>query len=108
MFGVFPNLVVAAAPNILIFLCLSPDTSNSVNIRWGMSAVPQAAGITDDQRDFMNQVNAEDKAKLETLQKGLQSSYYSPGRLAKADLEGTIYDMYQYMARHLGSDVTLA
>ena len=108
MFGVFPNLVVSAAPNILIFLCLSPGTSNSVNIRWGMSSVPQADGVTDEQRDFMNQVNAEDKAKLETLQKGLQSSYYSPGRLAKADLEGTIYDMYQYMARHLGSDVSLA
>lgn len=107
MFGVFPNLVVAAAPGILIFLCLSPNTCNSVNIRWGMSSLPQADGVTDEQRDFMNQVNAEDKAKLETLQKGLQSRYYDSGPLAKQDLEGTIFDMYRYMATHLGSDVTL-
>lgn len=107
MFGVFPNLVVAAAPSILIYLCLSPNSSNSVNIRWGMSSLPQADGVTDEQRDFMNQVNLEDKAKLETLQKGLQSRYQSGGPLAKPDLEGTIFDMYQYMAIHLGSDVTL-
>lgn len=107
MFGVFPNLVVAAAPSILIYLCLSPATSNSVSIRWGMSALPQTDGVSEEQRAFMDQVNSEDKQKLETLQKGLQSRYYSPGRLAKPDLEGTIYDMYRYMARHLSSDVGL-
>ncbi len=107
MFGVFPNLVVAAAPGILIFLCLTPNTKDSVNIRWGMSALPQSEGITDEQREFMNQINAEDKSKLETLQKGLQSRYLDPGPLAKPDLEGTIYDMYQYMAKQLASDVDL-
>lgn len=107
MFGIFPNLVVAAAPNILIFLCLSPGSSDSVNIRWGMSSLPQSDGVTDEQREFMNQVNAEDKAKLETLQKGLQSRYLSSGPLAKPDLEGTIYDMYRYMAERLAGDVNL-
>jgi phenylpropionate dioxygenase-like ring-hydroxylating dioxygenase large terminal subunit len=107
MFGVFPNLVVAAAPNILIYLCLSPNSSNAVNIRWGMSALPQTDGVTDEQREFMNQVNAEDKVKLETLQQGLQSRYYDSGPLAKPDLEGTIFDMYKFMATRLGGDVAL-
>ena len=107
MFGVFPNLVVAAAPNILIFLCLSPKTSGAVNIRWGMSALNENETVTDEQKRFMETINLEDKEKLETLQKGLQSRYYQPGRLAKPDLEGTIYDMYRYMANHLGSNVTL-
>ncbi len=107
MFGVFPNLVVAAAPNILIYLCLSPNSSNAVNIRWGMAALPQTGGVTDEQRDFMNEINAEDRVKLETLQKGLQSRYYDSGPLAKQDLEGTIFDMYQFMATRLGSDVAL-
>lgn len=107
MFGVFPNLVVAAAPNVLIFLCLSPNSSNAVNIRWGMSSLPGTDGVSDEQRDFMNQVNAEDKLKLETVQKGLQSRYYRSGPLAKQDLEGTIFDMYRYMATRLGSDVAL-
>lgn len=107
MFGVFPNLVVAAAPNILIYLCLSPNTSNAVNIRWGMSALPQSDGINDEQRDFMHQINAEDKVKLESVQKGLQTHYFGPGQFAKQDLEGTIVDMYRYMATHLGSDVAL-
>lgn len=107
MYGIFPNLVVAAAPGILIYLCLSPNTSNSVNVRWGMSHLPSSEGITDEQRDFMNQVNAEDKSRLETLQKGLQTRYLDAGPLAKPDLEGTIYDMYRYMAERLGSDITL-
>lgn len=107
MFGIFPNLVVAAAPNILIYLCLSPNTSNSVNIRWGMSAVPQSDGISDAQREFMNQVNTEDRVKLETMQRGLQTRYFRPGPLSCKNLEGTIYDMYKYMAIRLGSDVKL-
>ena len=107
MFGVFPNLVVAAAPSILIYLCLSPSSSDAVNIRWGMSSLDEDNPITDEQIAFMDTVNLEDKAKLETLQKGLQSRYYKPGRLAKPDLEGTIYDMYRYMANHLGSSVNL-
>ncbi|MGY8795219.1 MAG: aromatic ring-hydroxylating oxygenase subunit alpha, partial [Woeseiales bacterium] len=105
MFGLFPNLVVAAAPSILIYLCLSPNTTNSVNIRWGMSALPEIGDVTDEQREFMNQVNAEDKLKLETLQKGLQSKYFNPGPLSTPDLEGTIHDMYKYMATRLGSHV---
>jgi len=107
MFGVFPNLVVAAAPSILIYLCLSPSSSDAVNIRWGMSSLDEDNPITDEQIAFMDTVNLEDKAKLETLQKGLQSRYYKPGRLSKPDLEGTIYDMYRYMANHLGSSVNL-
>jgi len=107
MFGVFPNLVAAAAPNILIYLCLSPKTNNAVNIRWGMSSLPQSDGITKEQRDFMNQVNAEDKVKLETMQKGLQSRYFTSGPFSNKHLEGTIVDMYRYMASRLGSDVDL-
>ena len=107
MFGVFPNLVVAVAPSILIFLCLSPNTSNAVNIRWGMSSLNTDNPITEEQIAFMETINLEDEEKLETLQKGLKSRHYEPGRLAKKDYEGTIYDMYRYMASHLGSDVTL-
>ncbi len=107
MFGVFPNLVVAAAPNILIYLCLSPKTANAVNIRWGMSSLPQSDGVSVEQREFMDQVNAEDKAKLETMQRGLQSRYFERGPFCNQDLEGTIVDMYRYMASRLGSDVVL-
>ncbi len=107
MFGVFPNLVAAAAPNILIYLCLSPKTRNAVNIRWGMSSLPQSDGITKEQREFMNQVNSEDKTKLETMQQGLQSRYFNSGPFSNPDLEGTIVDMYRYMASRLGSDVVL-
>lgn len=107
MFGVFPNLVAAAAPNILIFLCLSPKAASSVNIRWGMSSLAANEPVTAQQMEFMETINSEDKEKLETLQKGLQSRYYEPGRLAKPDLEGTIYDMYRYMANRLGSNVSL-
>jgi hypothetical protein len=48
--------------------------------------------------------NAEDRAKLEALQRGLKSRYFEPGPLAPDDLEGTVRDFHRYLAGKLGGD----
>ena len=52
---------------------------------------------------LLNSINAEDRSKLETLQRGLKSSFYSPGPLAPENFEGTLRDFYGFMARRICS-----
>jgi hypothetical protein len=54
-----------------------------------------------------NAFNAEDRSNLESLQVGLRSRFYEPGRLAPADVEGTIWDFYGYMASRLSAEATV-
>jgi hypothetical protein len=45
----------------------------------------------------------EDKQVLLRVQQGLGSRFHQPGPLASRDLEGTIWDFYQYLAQNLGT-----
>ena len=40
--------------------------------------------------------------QLERLTRGLKSRSYVPGPLAPDDFEGTLWDIWQYLARRLG------
>lgn len=103
MYGIYPNLVVGMATNFTLFMCLQPCGVDKVKIRWGVTGLendPEAKAVKDYVqlcRDF----NAEDKEKLEVLQKALKTRHYQGGPLAPDDFEGTIWDFTQYMARHL-------
>jgi hypothetical protein len=48
----------------------------------------------------------EDREQLDRMRRGLRSRYIEPNRLGPADLEGTVWDMYQYLARRLGAGKT--
>ena len=43
----------------------------------------------------------EDRAQIERLQTGLNSRYAERNPLGPPDLEGTVWDIYQYLARRL-------
>ena len=43
----------------------------------------------------------EDREQLARVRRGLMSRYVEPNRLGPPDLEGTVWDMFQYMARML-------
>ena len=45
--------------------------------------------------------DAEDRAKLAQVQRGLGSRFASIGPLGPPDYEGTIWDFYQFLARRL-------
>jgi len=106
LFCVYPSFVATTAPNCTLFMCLRPDGVDRVAIRWGVighSEDPKAPEVQT-YIDIAQAFNAEDREKLETLQKGLKSRFYEPGFLGPEDLEGTIKDFYGYMATKLGSD----
>lgn len=103
LFSVLPAFVVTYMPHLTVYLCLRPVDVDHVAIRWGIAghaeSIPPetlAAHVK-----FAEDFNAEDRVKLETLQRGLKSRFYTPGPLAAQDYEGTIRDFYDYMARML-------
>ena len=106
MFGIFPCHVVGLAPNNCVYLCLRPVSADSVAVKWGICSVLKEPGedIVQNYVELMQKINSEDKAKLETLQRGLKSRTVTQGPLGPHDLEGTIWDMYLYMAGHLVND----
>jgi hypothetical protein len=108
MFCINPNHVIGLATNACIYMCLRPLGPDHVGIRWGVisTAQPDDKAATDYVK-LCHEFNAEDKEKLETLQKGLQSRYLHTSYLSPDHFEGAIWDMYQFMARRLGSDVSL-
>ena len=108
MFWVAPNHVVGLATNNCVYMSLLPDGPDGVRIKWGVLSTAEAdSKPAQDYVALCHEFNAEDKLKLETLQIGLKSAHFTPGLLAGDDLEGTIWDIYQFMAERLASDVEL-
>ena len=110
LYCVFPSFVVSYAPDITIYLCLQPKTVDEVAIRWGITGYglhPQSAQAKE-YIAFCDDFNAEDRATLEAVQKGLKSRFFTPGPLAPTNYEGTVWDFYQFMASRLASDVNNA
>jgi len=102
---VYPALLFGFATHYTLWMALRPAGVGRVALKWGFS------GFLDDPEhpevrkfvDYCNAFNAEDREKLETQWKGLQSRHYRSGPLAPADYEGTIWDFLQYVAGHLGA-----
>ncbi|MDE2792905.1 MAG: aromatic ring-hydroxylating dioxygenase subunit alpha [Paracoccaceae bacterium] len=103
LFNVFPSFVAGVAANYSLHLCLLPKGAGKVGIRWGV------AGFKADPEDpevvsyveLCKAFNEEDRAKLESLQTAQGTRYYTSGPLAPDDLEGTIWDFLQYLAKKL-------
>ena len=104
MFGVFPNLLVGLVSNVTLYMTVYPLGAGKVAVKWGL------AGTVDNAedpavlryRDLCFAFNAEDKAILEAVHKGMQSRRYHGGPLAPADFEGAIVDFYRYIASRIG------
>lgn len=106
LYCIFPSFVASFSPHFTEYMCLRPLTVDSVGVRWGVVGVeenPESPGVKEELR-LLREVYAEDRAMLEGLQKGLRTHYYNQGPLAGDNVEGTIWDILQYMATRLGSD----
>jgi choline monooxygenase len=102
---VYPGFVVGFCPHFTLYMCLRPLTVDTVGIRWGITgaASDPSSPVVTDYINLCREFCAEDRAILESVQKGLMSRHYVPGPLASDNFEGTIWDLHQYMARRLGS-----
>ena len=104
MFAIMPGLVAGVSGHMATFICLQPESVGRVRGKRGI--VFSDPDIGDRERwevvDLFERTMAEDKVQLANLQRGLNARSYRPGPLGPADVEGTVWDFYQYMARRLG------
>ena len=109
LFCVYPSFVAAYAPNMTLYMCLRPEAVDRVAIRWGIASTiaDREAPAVRDYVALCEAFNAEDRDNLESLQVGLRSRYYQPGPLAPADVEGTLWDFYGYMASRLAAEAAV-
>jgi choline monooxygenase len=106
---IYPCFLFGFATHYTLYMTLRPVGVDKVALKWGV------AGLLDDPEhpevkkfvELCHAFNAEDREKLETQLKGLQTRFYSTGPLAPADFEGTIWDFLQYVAGKLGAHVDL-
>lgn len=101
LFAVFPTQVVSISANLLVSLMLRPLDAGSVSVRWTMSVYPddRDAELIRQRIALWQEVNREDRDKLELLQRGLASRHALPGPLAGPDFEGTIRDFHLSLER---------
>ncbi len=106
MFAVPPALAVGVGSDYSSFLCLRPEGVDQVRVKLGLFFYGERWQQADVDRavELFHATMDEDKQVLAQLQRGLVSRYHAPGPLAGPDLEGTIWDFYQYLARQLGGD----
>jgi phenylpropionate dioxygenase-like ring-hydroxylating dioxygenase large terminal subunit len=101
LFCLFPTQLVSQAASLLVSLSLQPMAVDVVRVRWTISV--RDGDLTQDEIDqriaLWQEVNREDREKLEKLQSSLASRFAPSGPLAPADFEGTIWDFYRYLAR---------
>ncbi len=103
MFAVPPGFAVGIGSDYSSFLCMQPLTVDSVKVKMGL--IFYGDSWTEQELDnavtLFKETMREDKEVLLRVQKGVRSAHYFSGPLAQPHLEGTIWDFYQYLARHL-------
>ncbi|RMD88699.1 MAG: aromatic ring-hydroxylating dioxygenase subunit alpha [Alphaproteobacteria bacterium] len=104
LFAVFPTQVVSQAASLLVSLSIFPEAVDRMRVKWTMSVYGEDLDEeTIAQRIALwNEVNREDREKLERLQLSLRSPHAFAGPLAEDDLEGTIRDFHRWLARQDG------
>ena len=106
---IYPCFLFGFATHYTLYMALRPVSAGKVALKWGVAGLhddpahPEVLNFVKLCHDF----NAEDREKLETQWKGLQTRFYTTGPLAPADYEGTIWDFLQYVAGKLGAHVDL-
>lgn len=102
MFAVPPGLTVGIGSDYSSFLCLSPLSPSRVSVKMGLvfHGDHWLQQDVDNAIELFQHTMEEDKQVLLRVQQGLGSRLHEPGPLAARDLEGTIWDFYQYLSRN--------
>ncbi len=101
LFAKFPTQVASQAASLLVSLSIFPVNANLIQVKWTMSTYRN--DLDDDtiqQRIALwEEVNREDREKLERMQVALHSAHAAEGPLAEDDYEGTIRDFQIWLAQ---------
>ncbi len=103
---VFPSHMYSLAPDHLWYLSLQPNGTNKVNIKFGAAIAPEVLEDKSDPEKFLNEtkeflynVQKEDRFVVEGIFKGVNSPLGSPGPLSWLEREN--HEFTQYIARKL-------
>ena len=100
LFAAFPTQVCSIAASLLVSLSIFPLAADQILVRWTMSAYGDDLDETvlNERIALWNEVNREDREKLELMQAALSSKYATGGPLAGDDYEGTVRDLQTWLA----------
>ncbi|KEJ89226.1 aromatic ring-hydroxylating oxygenase subunit alpha [Sulfitobacter donghicola] len=100
LFSVFPTQVASQAATLLVSLSIFPREAGRITVKWTMSVYgDELDDETIAQRIALwEEVNREDREKLERMQIALGSAHAVEGPLAGEDYEGTVRDFLVWLA----------
>ncbi len=101
LFSIFPCQVTSIASSLLVALMIRPLSAETIEVRWTMSAYgDELDEETINQRiTLWEEVNREDREKLEIMQASFRSVHAIGGTLAGPDYEGTVHDFLLWLGR---------
>lgn len=104
MVWIYPSFVAAISPNSTVYMSITPTGNSQLQTRWDVIARESVfeGGEAQERLEFARSYNKEDRERLLDVQQGLRSRFATRGYLAPPDLEGTVWDFYEYMAKKLG------
>lgn len=101
LFARFPTQVTSQAASLLVSICIFPISADLIRVKWTMSVYGD--DLSDETIEarikLWEEVNKEDREKLERMQVALKSQHAHAGPLAPDDYEGTIRDFQTWLAQ---------
>jgi choline monooxygenase len=101
---VFPSQLMSISWFGVLWLTLHPLTAGEIRIEWGVLGPVKGLPLNADKYEeyffpeFINQVNMEDKPRVEAVQRGAESGYAVAGPLHE-NYEETIRQFIRYLSR---------
>ncbi|QYX57322.1 aromatic ring-hydroxylating dioxygenase subunit alpha [Roseovarius sp. SCSIO 43702] len=108
LFAKFPTQVASQAASLLVSLSIFPVSAGEIRVKWTMSTYGDDLddGVIAARIKLWEDVNREDREKLERMQVALASEHAQPGPLAGEDYEGTVRDFQIWLAAQDREEVT--
>ncbi len=94
LFAMFPTHVASQAASLLVSVSIFPVSASLITVKWTMSVYGDDLDedTIAERIKLWENVNREDREKLERMQRSLRSAHAVEGPLAGEDYEGTIRD----------------
>lgn len=101
LFSVFPTQVASQAASLLVSLSIFPLNAEQIRVKWTLSVYGDDLDeeTISKRVSLWEEVNREDREKLERMQVALNSEHACSGPLAEDNYEGTIRDFQLWLAK---------
>ena len=101
LFFIYPSLVVSVAARRMVYLYFFPCSASRLVVRQGLATFDPQPSAETLETMLDPRIVEEDLEQMERLGRGLKSRYVASSPLGPLNLEGTVWDIFQYVARKL-------